>query len=126
VPLGGYVKFHGDADAASQPLSAEKLAALGPQADPDIFHAKPVWQRALIVAAGPFANFVLAILLFAGIYATVGKAVIEPRVDQVIEGSAAQAAGIREGDVLLRVDGRAVATFTDVQRLVEVRRLGRS
>lgn len=118
VPLGGYVKFAGDENAASKPLTAEELARLSPEEKRDTFHGKPVAQRAAIVAAGPLANFLLAILVFAGIYTTVGRAVVEPRVDEIVAGSPAETAGFRVGDVVLSADGRAVETFADLQRLV--------
>ena len=80
LPLGGYVKFEGDENAASMP-SQEATR------DPGSFHAKPLWQRALIVAAGPFANFILAILIFAGLYSMAGVPVLEPVVSQVMDWS---------------------------------------
>jgi regulator of sigma E protease len=118
VPLGGYVKFLGDETAASQPVTEEKLATLPAWQRGQAFPAKPVWQRAAVVAAGPAANFLLAIAIFTVLFATAGRPIVEPRVDAVISGSAAEAAGIRPGDVLVMVDGRAVETFNDVQRLV--------
>jgi regulator of sigma E protease len=118
VPLGGYVKFLGDESAASQPVTEEKLASLPASQRSEAFPAKPVWQRAAVVAAGPAANFLLAIAIFTVLFATAGRPIVEPRVDAVISGSAAEAAGIRPGDVLVMVDGRAVETFNDVQRMV--------
>lgn len=118
IPLGGYVKFVGDENAASQPLSAEKLAQIPESQREGLFIGKPVGQRAWIVAAGPIANFLLAIVVFAGLFMAFGRPVIEPRVDSVEQGSAADVAGIRVGDVFVAVDGRRVETFSEVQRLV--------
>ncbi len=118
IPLGGYVKFVGDENAASQPVTAERMAGFSEAERRELFQAKPVGQRAAIVAAGPIANFILAIAVFAGLFMTVGRPVIEPRVDEVVAGSAAEAAGLRSGDVFLSVDGRRVETFSEVQRLV--------
>jgi len=111
IPLGGYVKFAGDANAASMPdENAPK--------DPSSFHGSPLWQRALIVVAGPVANFLLAIVLFAGIYSTVGIPLIEPVVSSVINDGAAEKAGIKAGDKILSVDGSKVVSFSDIPRLI--------
>jgi regulator of sigma E protease len=118
IPLGGYVKFFGDENVASQPVTEEKLATFSEADRREVFQARPVGQRAAIVAAGPIANFLLAIVIFAAMFATVGRPVMEPRVDEVVAGSAAEAAGFRPGDIVLRVDGRGVETFADMQRLV--------
>ncbi len=117
IPLGGYVKFFGDANATSMPetLSAEAVR------DPGNFHGKPVWQRALVVAAGPFANFILAIAIFAVAFASVGLPVIEPRIDEVLVGSAAERAGILAGDLVVEIDGRSIRSFSDLQEIVATR-----
>ncbi|MCC5981644.1 MAG: RIP metalloprotease [Oceanicaulis sp.] len=122
LPLGGYVRFLGDANAASAPDHAtlERLRAERADAD-QVYHFKPVWQRAVIVAAGPAANFVLAILLFAAIGMTRGETVIEPRVGSIVEGSPAETAGFEPGDVLLTIDGQRVRTFTDLSQSVMTR-----
>ena len=99
MPLGGYVKFSGDLDAASVPdkaglaeLRSRVIAENGPGAERDYFHFKPVWQRALITAGGPFANFVLAIAIFSVMYMALGDVVAPPRVTSVTPNSAAAAA----------------------------------
>lgn len=118
IPLGGYVKFHGDASAASTPggdldrMSAAERAVS--------FHHKRVGQRAAIVAAGPIANFILAVVLFAGMFATFGRSVTPPIVGEVIAGSVAEAAGFKAGDRILSVDGRKIEWFTDLQRAVQL------
>jgi regulator of sigma E protease len=90
LPLGGFVQFRGDANAASAPdyETLDRLRAEHP--DPDsVLHFKPVWQRAFIVAAGPLANFLLAMVLFSILGVMNGERVIEPRIGVVEEGSAA-------------------------------------
>lgn len=117
IPLGGYVKFVGDADAASTP-DREKLEAMGPEEQAHVFQNKPLWQRTLVVAAGPAANFVLAILIFAATYVFVGQQIVRPVVDEVMPNSAASAAGVKPGDVITSVDGSAVESFVDLQSVV--------
>ncbi|MFO1034774.1 MAG: RIP metalloprotease RseP [Hyphomicrobiales bacterium] len=115
IPLGGYVKFEGDANPASMPQEGVQHAA------PGDFHGKPVWQRAAIVAAGPFANFVLAIAIFTIAFAAVGIPYSEPRVDEVMADSAALAAGLQPGDLIRKVDGAKTESFADVQEAVWLR-----
>ena len=97
VPLGGYVKFFGDENAASVP-DHEAAAAMTEAEKADSFVHKPVGPRAAVVAAGPIANFILAIVIFAGVFMTVGKQTTSARVDAVQPDSAAQAAGFKPGD----------------------------
>lgn len=115
IPLGGYVKFLDDANAASQPASA---APLPPEARAGSFHDKPVWQRALVVAAGPFANFLLAAVIYSGLNATYGVSMISARVDQVVAGMPAEKAGIKPGDLVTDIDGWGIESFDDVARIV--------
>jgi regulator of sigma E protease len=82
------------------------------------FHLKPVWQRAAIVAAGPAANFLLAILIFAGIFYINGRPLIEARISEVEAGSPAAVAGLRSGDLIQTIDGSEIETFGEVQRIV--------
>lgn len=119
LPLGGYVKFAGDMNAAGVP-SAEWLM-LPAEERARTFQAKPVWQRFLVVAAGPAANFLFAILLFMGIFAAVGQLKTLPVVGNVVAGTPAQQAGIRAGDRILAVDGTAMETFEDIGRYVSLR-----
>lgn len=111
LPLGGYVKFSGDSNAASMP-DAEAVN------DPTTFHGRPLWQRAAIVIAGPMANFLLAIVLFAGVYSIVGQQQIEPVVSGLVKGGAAEKAGILAGDRILTIDGEKVVSFSDIPRLI--------
>lgn len=115
LPLGGYVKFSGDLDASSVPdqaglaeLKSRVIAEHGPGAERDYFHFKPVWQRALIVAAGPFANFLLAIALLTVLFSVIGEEIAAPRVFNVVPGSPAAAAGFQRGDLITEMNGRPV------------------
>ncbi len=119
LPLGGYVRFAGDMNAVSQP-SAEWLALPADERN-GTFQAKPVWQRAIIVAAGPAVNLVAAILILAGFAFAYGDLRTPPVVRSVIAGSAAAQAGIRPGDRFLTLDGRTIGTFDDVARYVMIR-----
>src|SRR6185503_7628348 len=104
VPFGGYVKFFGDADAASTP-DREKISRLTPAEQKVSFPHKPLFQRALIVAAGPVANFILAIAIFATFLFIFGHASIPARVGSVTPNSPAQVAGIKAGDLITSVNG---------------------
>jgi regulator of sigma E protease len=83
IPLGGYVKFFGDRNVFSQAEQAEILKKYSKQDQQRLFITKPLYQRALIVAAGPFANFVLAIVIFSLIYMFVGKDFTPAKIDEV-------------------------------------------
>jgi regulator of sigma E protease len=127
IPLGGYVKFSGDLDAASVPdqaglaeLRSRVVAESGPGAERDYFHFKPVWQRALITAGGPFANFVLAITLFTILFSLVGVVLHPARVATVTAGSPAAVAGFRPGDLITEIDGKAIRDQSDVTRKVNL------
>ena len=100
LPLGGYVKFHGDINGASQPDTGA-LAAMPGDTYKQTFAAQPVWKRAATVAAGPVANFVLAIAIFSASYMINGRAVLLPRIEKVETASAAERAGLQAGDVIL-------------------------
>ncbi len=112
IPLGGYVKMFGEQD------EEDETTAMTPEEQAVSFHHKPLGQRAAIVAAGPIANFLLAIVIFAILFATVGKPRPDAVVGAVLEGSAAEAAGFQVGDVILSIDGEPVPTFPDLQRIV--------
>jgi regulator of sigma E protease len=117
VPLGGYVKFFGDDSEASTP-SSEALARMTEEEREGSFHHKKVGPRAAIVAAGPIANFLLAIVIFTCLFAFYGKPNTSARVDQVEAGSAAAAAGFQIGDVVTAIDGSKIETFPDMQQIV--------
>lgn len=140
LPFGGYVKFFGDASAASnaseevvgeksgkpaagpattqfpRPADAEEASVGMTEEERRVcFHFKPVWARAAIVSAGPMANFLLAIVIFSGLLMTFGEIAWEPRVGTVVEDSAAAEAGFQAGDVVVSVNGRKVRKFDDLQ-----------
>lgn len=120
IPLGGYVKFVGDMNVTSSPVSQE-AAGLSPEQLRVAFHTQPVWKRALTVLAGPMANFLLTIVVFAVMFATYGRFVSEPTVAKLRADSPAERAGFLPGDRFMTVDGQRVETFADVQRLVSGR-----
>jgi len=117
VPLGGYVKFLGDENAASVP-DAAAIAGMSADERRHSFMDQPVGRRSAIVAAGPFANFILAIVIFATIFALFGRQLTTARVDAVQPGSPAAAAGLQPGDVVTAIDGRKIESFSDMQRIV--------
>ncbi len=120
IPLGGYVRFLGDDHAASVSDQAA-LAAMSPADRARSFAGKGVGARAAIVAAGPIANFLLAIVIFTAIFSIFGRDTISPRVNSVVAGSAAGQAGFQAGDLVLSIDGSAIESFSDLQRIVSVR-----
>ena len=163
IPLGGYVRFSGDAEASSSVPDAEALAAMraqirerreaararlayapagggtaamtavsdarleeemrrvGALPEEAYFHFKPVWVRALVVAAGPVANFILAITLFAVLLAAVGETLVKPRVGAVQPGSPAARAGFMVGDMVTAIDGRRITDFMELKQFVALR-----
>jgi regulator of sigma E protease len=119
IPLGGYVKFFGDDNAASVPDQAAASAMTDAERK-DSFMFQPVGSRAAVVAAGPIANFVLAIAIFAAIFMTVGKQTTSARVDTVQPASAAEAAGFKPGDLVTAINGEKIESFSDMQRIVSI------
>src|SRR5689334_18841410 len=119
VPLGGYVKFFGDDNAASVP-DQSAAAVMSDAERKDSFMFQPVRSRAAVVAAGPIANFVLAIAIFAAIFMTVGKQTTSARVDTVQAASAAEAAGFKPGDLVTAINGEKIESFSDMQRIVSI------
>jgi len=116
LPLGGYVKFAGDMNAASQ--SDPAWLELSAEERNRCFPAKPLYQRALIVAAGPLVNLLFAALILAGFATLYGENVTPPRIAEVVQDSAAAKAGLKAGDTVRAVDGHAVALFPDLRRIV--------
>src|SRR5205823_2476702 len=119
IPLGGYVKMFGDADASSG-LPVARLDRMSEAEREVSFHHKPLGQRAAIVAGGPLANFAFAIIVLALLFMTYGQPFTPAEVSQVLPGSAAERGGIRTGDAILSIDGRAVERFEDVQQVVRL------
>ncbi|WP_321391477.1 RIP metalloprotease RseP [Emcibacter sp.] len=121
IPLGGYVKFFGDAGAASTP--DDSLQDMTPEEKSVAFHYKPLYQRAAIVFAGPFVNIVFAVLILASFFAFLGQPYVPPVVDKVVQDSPAEKAGFQVGDEILSMDGREVSSFRDIM-LNEVMNVG--
>ena len=119
IPLGGYVKFFGDENAASVP-DQDKIATMDADERRVSFFHKSVGARAAVVAAGPLANFLLAIVIFATIFSIFGKQETAPRVDAVIADSAAAAAGFEPGDLVLSINGKAIDSFRAMQEIVSL------
>ena len=120
IPLGGYVKFLGDENAASVPDMAG-VRAMSTDERARSFAGASVWKRMATVAAGPIANFILAIAIFAVMFNIYGKPISDTVVAKIQPGSAAEEAGIEPGDIITAVDGRPVTTFEQLRRYVSPR-----
>lgn len=115
IPLGGYVKMHGDTNAASTPIGQ---ADIPEHEKATSFPHKRLVQRAAIVAAGPIANFLLAIVLMTGLFWINGQPYVPPVVNQIQPDSAAAAAGLQVNDRILTVNGKKIDSFDELRRLV--------
>jgi len=119
IPIGGYVKFAGDANAASTP----DHAAASRMSDAERVQTltfKPLWQRASVAAAGPVANFILAIVIFTGLILYNGHTVLAPIIGSVVKDSAAEAAGIKAGDRVTAIDGTRITDFEQMPQIIAV------
>ena len=122
IPLGGYVKLFGDTDPASAGNTdqvedgEEKPRPMTEAERKQAFFAKPVWQRALVVVAGPAINYIFAILILAGLFILNGQPVTPPSAAAVVEGSAADETGFKPHDLVLSIDGKKIRDFADVRR----------
>jgi len=120
LPLGGYVKFYGDANVASAPgdpkieMTAEQKAVS--------FHHKRVAQRMAVVLAGPMANFILAIIIFAFLFAFIGQRFTPAEISEVLSGSPAEQGGLMAGDKVISLDGVEIERFEDLQIKVQIGR----
>jgi regulator of sigma E protease len=119
LPLGGYVKFKGDMNPASTP--SDEWMSLPAEERNQTFQSKKLWQRFLIVAAGPATNFLFAIVALMALFAAVGYPTTPAIIGEVVRGSAAEAAGFRTGDQIVEADGRTIATFADLRSYVALR-----
>ena len=120
LPLGGYVKFLGDLDGGASQTDS-KWVELPAEERERSFPSKPLWQRAAIVGAGPLVNLLFACLLLAGLVYVRGEPVSPPVIGHVVEGSAAEAAGLRRGDRIISIMGREVENFGDIAPIVSLR-----
>ncbi|MDC3053670.1 RIP metalloprotease RseP [Candidatus Pelagibacter sp.] len=118
IPLGGYVKFFGDRNVFSQADQEELLKKYNKEDQEKLFVTKPLYQRSLIVAGGPIANFVLAIVIFLFIYMFAGKDFTPAIIDEVQEDSPAEIAGMKKNDVILEIDNNKVESILDVSKLI--------
>lgn len=117
IPLGGYVRFVGDLNAASQP-DPDVVASVPPEMQSQLFINKNVWQRMAVVVAGPVANVIFTFLVLYALLLGYGRYTIPPVIGEVVPGGVAAAAGIEAGDRILSVDGFTVRGFEDFQRLI--------
>jgi regulator of sigma E protease len=117
IPLGGYVKFMDDENAASVP-SRETIEQMSAEERAGSFHAKPLWQRAAVVAAGPIANFILAVFIFTLWFWSNGVYYAEPRASGVVADGPAARAGIKAGDLIKAIDGQPIRSFDGIPRIV--------
>ena len=116
LPLGGYVKMFGDADASSKP--GEDVPEMSPEDRAVSFHHKRLGQRTAIILGGPLANFVLAIVILAFMFATVGQRITPADISIVQPDSPAETAGMMPGDRIIGIDGQAIDRFEALQMIV--------
>jgi regulator of sigma E protease len=114
IPLGGYVKMFGDADPSSN-TDFEKVERMSAAERQQAFYYKPLWQKALVVFAGPAFNYLSAILIFTAMFMFLGQALIAPVITKVLDETPAAAAGLLAGDTIISVDGEEVADFNEVR-----------
>lgn len=118
LPLGGYVKFHGDLNAASA-VDHDAAATMPADERAVSFFAQKVWKRAAVVVAGPVANFILAIVIFTFIFFSFGREVLTPRVSEVRANEAGALAGFEKGDLIVSINDAEIGSWADMQRIVQ-------
>jgi len=118
LPLGGYVKFFGDRNVFSQSEQQNIIKEYNEEDQKKLFILKPIYQRSIIVAAGPLANFVLAILIFAIINMISGKDVTPAIISEVQEGSPAFIAGMKKNDKIISIDNKRVESILEVSTFI--------
>jgi regulator of sigma E protease len=119
IPLGGYIKMFGDANAASVPDS-DKLQQLTLQEQKQAFHTKPLWIKSAIAAAGPVANFILAIVILSICFSFYGKPFATSQISFIQAGSPAERAGLAKGDIILSINGQNITEFRDIERIISI------
>ncbi len=118
IPLGGYVKFFGDRNVFSQSEQQEVLKKYSKEDQKKLFILKPLYQRTIIVAGGPLANFLLAILIFSSIYMFVGKDLTPAKIEEVSQNSPAELAGFKKNDIITSINGNKVQSILEVSMLI--------
>jgi regulator of sigma E protease len=118
IPLGGYVKFFGDRNVFSQAEQQELLKKYSPEDQKKLFVVKPIYQRALVVAAGPFANFLLAIIIFTFIYMFAGKDFTPAKISEVQENSPAASVGLEKDDIIYSINNNKVKSIMDISAYI--------
>lgn len=119
LPLGGFVKMYGDASAASN-ADVDTLDAMSDEEKAVTFHFKPLWQKAAVVAAGPFSNFILTIGLITYFIFSGGLSSTQPIIGEIMPGLPAEEAGLQPGDRILSIDGDEVERFNDIPLLIAI------
>ncbi len=117
IPMGGYVKMFGDSDPSSSP-DFDKLKKLTKKEKTQSFYFKKIWQKALIVFAGPAANYALAIVILATMFSVYGKAYIAPEITAVVKDGVAEKAGLKAGDLIKKIDNEDVETFEEIRQIL--------
>ena len=122
IPIGGYVQWIDDDNISSMPTSPETVAAEQAEGNEELrksfYHSKPVWQRAIIAAAGPVANFILAIVIFTAFTMASGEVLRPVVVNKLSPGFPAEKAGVQVGDVIVAIDGTPLPNFQRLQLIV--------
>lgn len=118
LPLGGYVRFFGDASAASTP--AEEIEHMTPEEREVSFHHKPLLQKAAVIFAGPGINLLFAIVIYAVMFMSLGMPYTAPIITAVEEGSPAEVAGLQPGDEITAIDGDEIQRFEDLRTTVVI------
>jgi len=118
IPLGGYVKFFGDRNVFSQSDQDELLKKYNKNEQHKLFVTKPLYQRSLIVAGGPLANFILAIFIFLFIYMFVGKDFTPAVINEIQKDSPAEVAGLQKNDIIIEIDNTKVESILEVSKLI--------
>jgi regulator of sigma E protease len=118
IPLGGYVKFFGDRNVFSQADQEKIINKYSKEEQKKLFVLKPLYQRALIVAAGPFANFLLAIVIFFSVYTFFGKDFTPAVINEVQKNSPAMVAGLKNNDIIVSIDGNKVKSIMEVSKFI--------